>query len=75
MQGLSRDAVEKAVADLLSKDTQIGHATLIGIERGARMPSYDIIAGMLKYLDGDWDGLFDCCVLPMIPFSAASYCR
>lgn len=59
MQNLTRESVEIGVATLLGKSTPIGHATLIGIERGARMPSYDIIGGILTHLRGDWGDLFD----------------
>lgn len=59
MQGYSRESVEQAVGEMLGKSTPIGHATLIGIERGARMPSVDIIGGIMEYLKGDWSELFD----------------
>lgn len=59
LQGMTREQVEEGVARMLGKATKIGHATIIGIERGARMPSYDIIGGLLRHLKGDWDELFD----------------
>jgi transcriptional regulator with XRE-family HTH domain len=59
LQGFTREQVEEAVGAMLGKSTPIGHATIIGIENGARMPSYDIISGVLVYLKGDWADLFN----------------
>lgn len=55
----TREAVEKSVAEYLGLDTPLGHATLIGIENGTRMPGFDKLAAILDILGGDWQELME----------------
>jgi hypothetical protein len=53
----TREAVERAVAEYLGLDTPLGHATLIGIENGTRMPGFAALAAILDILGGNWQEL------------------